>query len=126
MIKQDKFEAARGRVNFAMLLVAAAITILAVVGISVLIASLQRNTDAASISAPAPKTERLAVAIEGMSCAGCAAGIKAMLKRTSGVVSAEVSFENKEAVVEFNPAETSSDKIIEAINNLGYKASVKE
>ncbi len=48
-----------------------------------------------------------------------------MLKRTKGVVSAEVSYEKKEANVEFNPADTSRDKIVEAINNMGYKASVK-
>ncbi len=61
-----------------------------------------------------------------MQCSSCAVGIKAMLKRTPGVVSAEVSLEKKEAMVEFNPSETSREKIVEAINNLGYRASVKE
>ncbi len=67
----------------------------------------------------------IVVAIEGMHCTGCASGIKAMLKRTKGVVSAEVSYERKEASVEFNPADISRDKILEVITNLGYKASIK-
>jgi copper chaperone len=76
----------------------------------------------ASTNAP---TERVVIAIEGMHCGGCASGVKAMLKRTPGVVSADVSFEQKEAKVEFNSSATSREKIVEAINNMGYKASVK-
>jgi periplasmic mercuric ion binding protein len=58
-------------------------------------------------------------------CESCAVGIKAMLKHTEGVTSAEVSYEKKEAVVDFDPATTSTEKIVEAITNLGYKATVK-
>ena len=72
-----------------------------------------------------PKTERVVIAIEGMHCGGCASGVKAMLKRTPGVVSADVSFEQKEAKVEFDSSATSREKIVEAINNMGYKASLK-
>ena len=72
------------------------------------------------------KNERVLVAIEGMSCTSCANGIKAMLKRTPGVISAEVSFDRREANVEYDPSRTSPEKIVEAITNLGYKATVKE
>ena len=53
-------------------------------------------------------------------------GIKAMLKRTPGVITAEVRFEQQEAIVEYDPVRTSPVKIVEAIKNLGYKAKVKE
>lgn len=125
MFKQNQRRAERGRSNSAVFIIVVVFAAAAVVGISVF-AGLRRSTDAGLATLAASKTERVVVAIEGMSCAGCAAGIKAMLKRTPGVVSAEVSYENKEAVVDFNPAETSREKIIEVINNLGYKASVKE
>lgn len=72
------------------------------------------------------KNERVLVAIEGMSCTSCANGIRAILKRTPGVISAEVSFERREANVEYNPSRTSPEKIVEAITNMGYKATVKE
>ncbi len=74
----------------------------------------------------AAKNGRVSVAVEGMSCpTSCPAGIVAMLNRTPGVLSAKASFENKEANVEFDPAAVSSEKIVEAINNMGYKAKLK-
>lgn len=74
----------------------------------------------------AVKTKRVLITVEGMSCPGsCPSGITAMLNRTPGVVSAEVSFERKEADVEFDPRVTSPEKIVEAINNMGYRASGK-
>lgn len=77
-------------------------------------------------SSPNVPNARVLLAIDGMHCTTCANGIKVMLKRTPGVTSAEVSFERREADVEYDPSRTSPEKIIEAINNLGYKASVKE
>ena len=71
-------------------------------------------------------TKTVIIKIEGMHCTSCAQGIKAMLKRTPGVITAEVSYEQREAVVEYDPSRTSPAKIVEAINNLGYKAKVKE
>ncbi|HLG16964.1 MAG TPA: heavy metal-associated domain-containing protein [Blastocatellia bacterium] len=84
------------------------------------------NGSPPSSHAAAAKNERVLIAVEGMSCTSCAKGIKAMLKRTPGVVSAEVSYERREASVEYDPSRTSTDKIVEAITNLGYKATLKE
>ena len=77
-------------------------------------------------SRAATPNERVLIAIDGMHCTTCANGIKAMLKRTPGVISAEVSYERREADVEYDSSRTSPEKIVEAISNLGYKASVKE
>ena len=68
---------------------------------------------------------RVVLAVSGMHCGSCADGIDAMLKRTEGVLEASTSFENREATVRFDPAITSPAKLIEAIEKLGYKASVK-
>ena len=103
---------------------AVVLTLAAIAGASALIVRAQRTTNASTATA-AVKTERVVVAIEGMHCGGCASGIKAMLKRTPGVVSAEVSYEAGEANVEYDSANTSREKIVEAITNMGYKASVK-
>ncbi len=103
---------------------AAVLTLAVIAGASALLVRAQRTTDASTTTA-AVKTERVVVAIEGMHCGSCASGIKAMLKRTPGVVAAEVNFESKEANVEYDPAGTSREKIVEAITNMGYKVSVK-
>ena len=74
----------------------------------------------------AVENKQVKIAIEGMHCTSCAQGIKAMLKRTPGVIAAEVSFEQREAVVEYDPERTAPEKIVGAIEKLGYKAKVKE
>ncbi len=72
-------------------------------------------------------TKRVLIKVDGMSCpTSCPSGIKAMLERTPGVVSAEASYWDKQAKVEFNSTETSQEKIVESIKDMGYRASVKE
>ncbi len=97
---------------------------LVVVGVFV---SLAWRENAAKVvgAASAAKTERVLIAIEGMSCTSCASGIKAMLKRTPGVISAEVSYERREAIVDYDADKTSREKIVEAVTKLGYKDTVK-
>jgi len=69
---------------------------------------------------------KVTLSITGMHCESCAAGITAILKRTDGVVKADVSYESREAAVEYEPAKTSPEKIIVAIETLGYKAALKK
>jgi len=85
----------------------------------------RKSAAGAAIVPSAVKTERVLIAVEGMSCTSCASGIKAMLKRTPGVISAEVSFEKREADVEYDSVQTTREKIVEAIKKLGYKATIK-
>ena len=70
-------------------------------------------------------TAELTVTITGMHCGGCATGITAMLKRTEGVLKAEVSHEERRAMVAYDPAKTSPEKIVQAIEKMGYKAVKK-
>lgn len=49
-----------------------------------------------------------------------------MLKRTDGVLKANVSFEEQQATVEYNAARTSPEKIREVIEKLGYKVAIKK
>ena len=66
------------------------------------------------------------LSISGMHCESCATGIAAILKRTDGVVKADVSYDERRAIVDYDAAKTSPDKIVEAIEKLGYKASIKK
>ena len=122
--EQDETGARKRSANRTAIATAVILTLAVMAGAPALIVRAQRTTDASTATA-AVKTERVVVAIEGMHCGGCASGIKAMLKRTPGVISAEVSYEAGEANVEYDSAHTSREKIIEAITNMGYKATVK-
>lgn len=117
--KHTSAQAAKRAVLITMLAIALGV-------ISVFVALAWREDAArAAGAASAVKTERVLIAIEGMSCTSCASGIKAMLKRTPGVISAEVSYERREAVVDYDTDKTSREKIVEAVTKLGYKATVK-
>ncbi len=118
---QDKRGSGNFRFNVITLTLIGVFALVAVAETSVLVVRAERTNNTVAVV----NNERVVVAIEGMHCSGCASGIKAMLKRTPGVISAEVSYESKEAKVEYNAADTSREKIVEAINNMGYKASVK-
>jgi len=42
--------------------------------------------------------------IEGMTCGGCVKSVTRILENTQGVAKAEVSLDNKNAIIEFDPA----------------------
>jgi copper chaperone CopZ len=122
--QQENVEYRSHLISQRIILTIASVFVLTVAGAFSLVVRAQFPSAANTIIAT-PNTERVLIAIEGMHCGGCASGVKAMLKRTRGVVSADVSFEQKEAKVEFDSSATSREKIVEAINNMGYKASIK-
>ena len=74
----------------------------------------------------AAEQQTLVLEIKGMHCSGCASGIEAMLKRVAGVTKADVSYEERQARVEYDPARATSKKIIEAVEKMGYKATPKK
>jgi len=63
--------------------------------------------------------------VDGMTCGGCVDRVKTMLKENKGIKSTEVSLEPGQAVVKFDPALISKEKIIASINQLGFAASKK-
>lgn len=72
------------------------------------------------------KGEIIVLNIEGMHCEHCAKEVKDVLEKQSGVLSADVSFEKKEATVTCQPGKVSLEKLIEVIeNNTEYRASPK-
>ncbi len=75
--------------------------------------------------ASAATTAETKLHIEGMTCGGCAAAVKLVLKKTVGVVDATVSYEEKLATVTYDPGKTTPEKIAAAIaEKLGYEVTV--
>ncbi|HEV2705825.1 MAG TPA: cation transporter [Pyrinomonadaceae bacterium] len=64
--------------------------------------------------------------IKGMHCESCAADIKETLEETAGVQSADVTFNGKTAVVEFDDATVQQTTLIKKIQDLGYTATVAD
>ena len=72
-----------------------------------------------------PNVNEVVIRIEGMTCKVCTFTIKKALKKLSGVLSAEVSYKDKEAKVLYEDNKVTTTQIIEAIENAAnYKAVV--
>ena len=63
--------------------------------------------------------------VEGMSCGSCALTIRIALKKLEGVKDAKVSFDEKRAVIDYDPAKVTPEQMVAAIVKLGYEARVK-
>jgi Cu2+-exporting ATPase len=55
-----------------------------------------------------------------MSCAGCAANVQNILRNQSGVISADVNFANKMALIEYDTSITGAEKLQNVVRSSGY------
>lgn len=62
------------------------------------------------------------LSITGMHCSGCSDRVSKVLNELQGVRSADVSLEDKQAVVEFDRDQTGIDQMMEAIEKAGYQS----
>lgn len=89
---------------------------------SVLLRASQSNAPVAAVADGSSAV--LKVKIPSMDCAACAVGIQAALRKQPGVVSAQVSYDTKEAVVRYDAAKLSPEQIIATIDASGFKAQL--
>ena len=61
--------------------------------------------------------------ISGMDCEGCTAHINSKLSKVNGVIEANTSYKNENAIVKFNNSKISIDSIAKAVNSIGYKVT---
>lgn len=71
----------------------------------------------------APQTVTLAV--PGMTCAACPITVKTAIAKVAGVNKVDVNFDKREAVVTFDDAKASVQKLTQATENAGYPSSLK-
>ena len=76
----------------------------------------------AAEDAPAKATIRLA--IEGMTCANCAASIESHYAKTPGVISCSVNLANNTGIVSFDPAVASLDDMLRVFDKLSFTAAL--
>ncbi len=78
----------------------------------------------------APLAERIAaldtseLKITGMDCEVCASVIQRKLLETPGVAKAWVEYPAGHATVQFDPSQITPEKLVDAVNSTGYKASL--
>ncbi len=70
--------------------------------------------------------EKAVFKIDGMHCSSCSMNISGALEDTHGVVEANVSYAQSEAVVSYDPGQVSVEKLQEIIETTGYKAKLSQ
>ena len=70
-------------------------------------------------------TQTVTLAVPGMTCAACPLTVKQAISKVDGVNKVNVSFDKREAVVTFDDAKASVQKLSQATENAGYPSSVK-
>jgi Cu+-exporting ATPase len=69
--------------------------------------------------------EQTTLALEGMTCASCAARIERTLNKVDGV-EATVNFATETAAVSFDPSLVAADQLTAAVERIGYHAHLRE
>jgi len=91
-----------------------------------LLAALNRNGDqtkqSASPSAPVAQLTQARLTVSGMTCGSCAASLEAALADIPGVASAKASYENGQAIVEYDAARVTTEQLKEVVKKVGFKA----
>lgn len=72
------------------------------------------------------KGNKISFQIGGMTCESCAQIIESVLSKIKGINSADVSFNDKEAVIYFDEKVVSVERIKNAIKKIGYQVLVQK
>ncbi|MEE9289324.1 MAG: mercuric transporter MerT family protein [Bacteroidota bacterium] len=63
--------------------------------------------------------------VEGMTCTSCNTAVEIALRKNQGVLEARASFEEKQAVVKYDPTKVKEQDLVNSVNGLGYTAELK-
>lgn len=81
---------------------------------------------AAAIAPVWAAVQTVTLAVPGMTCAACPITVKRAISKVEGVSKTDVNFDKREAVVTFDDAKTSVQKLTKATEDAGYPSSPKK
>ena len=67
--------------------------------------------------------ETATIKVKGMTCMGCVSSVKRVLQGMGGVSAVDVSLENGEAKVQYDPGVTQPAALKTAVSDAGYEAN---
>ena len=100
-------------------LFAGLLLLMVVVGVSLFVRARQGKAQSAASQLD---TKVVTIPVEGMVCLACTARVKSTLKGIDGVTDVEVNLEDRMARVKYVENKVSTEKLVSAINRLGYRA----
>lgn len=97
---------------------------LSLLALSVWLGTRSAPASAADKATQPAQLEKITLKVEGMTCGGCAVGVRKTLEKQKGVRKAEVSFEKGEAIAEVEKGKVKPEELAAAVTKFGYKATV--
>lgn len=82
------------------------------------------SAEDSSVAEDVPEKAVIRLAIEGMTCANCAASIEKHYAKTPGVISCAVNLANNTGVVSFDPSAASVDDMLRVFDGLSFTAQI--
>jgi copper chaperone len=65
--------------------------------------------------------QKTTIKIQGMTCAGCVSSAKKVLEAVSGVISADVSLDQAQAIIQYDATKSSIEQFKQAIRDAGFE-----
>ncbi len=84
------------------------------------------NTEKQIIVVNKSNVQKVEFKINGMTCASCAEHVNHEVNKLTGIISSKASYENGNAVVEYDNSKTNITEIRKAINTTGYSVTGKK
>lgn len=84
------------------------------------------NTEKQIIVVDKSNVEKTEFKISGMTCASCEDHVNHEVNKLSGIVNIKASYENGNAIIEFDKTKTNEAEIERAINSTGYEVTDKK
>lgn len=72
------------------------------------------------------KIQKVEFKINGMTCSGCEEHVNHEVNQLTGIIKTTVSYENRNAIIEFDRAQTDIEEIEKAIEKTGYSVTDKK
>lgn len=83
------------------------------------------QTENSTVVTDQSKIETAEFKINGMTCSGCEEHVNLEVNKLTGIIKTTVSYENGNAIIEFDQAQTDIEEIEKAIEKTGYSVTDK-
>jgi copper chaperone CopZ len=84
------------------------------------------QTENSTVVTDQSKIETAEFKINGMTCSGCEEHVNLEVNKLTGIIKTTVSYENGNAIIEFDQAQTDIEEIEKAIEKTGYSVTDKK
>ena len=79
----------------------------------------------AAVSSALAATKTVTLDVKGWTCGSCATATRIVLKKLGGVESVKTDHEKMEATVTYDDSKVTTEKLVRAVENVGYSATVR-